>query len=72
MAVSTTDFDAIIIGLASPDEIRKWSPGPRESMAFIIPGASGGTSDEKYSGNTFPALKDQKLPLYWGNMEFSE
>jgi hypothetical protein len=53
-------------------EINKWSLKPKELITFIIPGASGGTSDEKYTGDEFPSLKDQKLPLYWGNMDFSQ
>jgi hypothetical protein len=55
-----------------PEEIRKWSPGPKEELAFLIPAGAGGTSNEKYTGKSFPSLKDQNLPLYWGNMDFSQ
>ena len=56
-----------------------WSDGVRDLMAFVIPGAVGGSNNEKVKGNTQindllrkSGLQAQSfLPLYWGDLAFT-
>ena len=58
-------------GGVAVDFIEQWSPKPRELMDFLVPTASGGTSQEKYTGNEIPELVDATIPAYWGHLTFS-
>lgn len=49
-----------------------WSLHPAELMALISPRFYGGTSQEYYTGNKFPQLKNRAIPGYWGKMPFTQ
>ena len=59
----------------------QWSAGPLDWLTFLIPGAVGGSSNEKWSKTSAMAdafrksgVKvdtDFKLPLYWGALPFT-
>ena len=50
----------------------RWSVHPKELMALISPRFFGGTSQEYYTGNKFPQLKNRVIPGYWGEMPFTQ
>ena len=41
-------------------------------MALISPRFYGGTSQEYYTGDKVPQLKNRKIPGYWGKMPFTQ
>lgn len=59
----------------------QWSASPSDWLAFLIPGALGGSSNEKWSKNSamadafrkngIPVDTDLKLPMYWGKLPFT-
>ena len=51
--------------------IGQWSPAGRELTDLFVPAASGGSSKEKYEGQSAPELSGNELPAYWGKMTFS-
>jgi len=50
----------------------RWSLSPKELMTLIIPRFYGGTSQEVYSGKTYPQLRGREIPGYWGDMPFTQ
>jgi len=54
------------------DYATMWSYSLSEFWNLIVPMFHGGTSNEIYSGNAFPNLKNRQLPTYWGSMPFTQ
>jgi uncharacterized membrane protein (DUF485 family) len=50
----------------------RWSLAPSELLDLVIPRFHGGTSTELYDGKAVPQWRGQKLPLYWGQMPFTQ
>lgn len=50
----------------------RWSLNPKELVTLIIPRFYGGTSQELYTGKTYPSLRGQYIPGYWGDMPFTQ
>ncbi|MEO5581556.1 MAG: YfhO family protein [Saprospiraceae bacterium] len=61
------------------DYAMQWSDGIRDLLAFVIPGAVGGTNNESIKGNksintllrTSGIQPQNALPLYWGDLAFT-
>jgi hypothetical protein len=49
-----------------------WSLSPKELMTLLVPRFYGGTSQEVYSGKTYPQLRGREVPGYWGDMPFTQ
>jgi hypothetical protein len=54
------------------DYAMQWSTHPSETLTWLIPRLYGGTSGEKYSGSSVPALRNRMIPGYWGFMPFTQ
>ncbi len=54
------------------DYATSWSYSVSEFWSLIIPRFHGGTSDEIYTGDAVPALKNRQIPAYWGAMPFTQ
>ena len=54
------------------DYATNWSYSISEFWNLIIPKFHGGTSQEKYSGDSVPQLRDRTIPSYWGSMPFTQ
>jgi len=50
----------------------QWSTAPSEMMTWFLPRFYGGMSQEKYTGNDVPQLKNRDVPGYWGEMPFTQ
>ncbi|GAB4181831.1 MAG: YfhO family protein [Calditrichia bacterium] len=50
----------------------RWSLAPSELLDLVFPRLHGGTSTEIYDGKAVPQWRGQKLPLYWGQMPFTQ
>lgn len=50
----------------------QWSTHPSELLTWFLPRFYGGMSNEKYSGNNVPQLKNREIPGYWGHMPFTQ
>jgi len=57
---------------ASLQYATQWSTAPSELLGWIIPRFYGGMSQEKYTGNKVPQLRNQLIPFYWGHMPFTQ
>ncbi len=54
------------------DYATRWSYSITEFWNLLIPKFHGGTSNEKYTGDSVPQLKNQTIPAYWGSMPFTQ
>ena len=54
------------------DYATRWSLYPAELMTLISPRFFGGTSQETYTGDQFPQLRNRTIPGYWGHMPFTQ
>lgn len=54
------------------DYATRWSLHPAELMALISPRFYGGTSQEIYTGDQYPQLRNRTIPGYWGHMPFTQ
>ncbi len=54
------------------DYATRWSYSLTEFWNLIIPKFHGGTSNELYTGDAVPQLKNQTIPAYWGSMPFTQ
>lgn len=54
------------------DYATNWSYSVSELWNLIIPKFHGGTSNELYTGDAVPQLRNRKLPTYWGSMPFTQ
>lgn len=54
------------------DYATRWSLHPAELMTLISPRFYGGTSQETYTGDQFPQLRNRTIPGYWGHMPFTQ
>jgi len=50
----------------------KWSLDGKGIASFVLPRFAGGLSQETYTGKEYPQLKGRQLPLYWGEMPFTQ
>lgn len=57
---------------ASLEYATQWSTAPSELLTWLFPRFYGGMSQEKYTGNNYPQLKNQLIPFYWGHMPFTQ
>jgi hypothetical protein len=54
------------------DYATSWSYSIPEFWNLVVPKFHGGTSQEVYTGNTVPRLRNQVIPAYWGDMPFTQ
>jgi len=54
------------------DYATRWSLDGKGVLSFVIPRFSGGLSQETYTGNQYPSLKNRAIPGYWGEMPFTQ
>lgn len=54
------------------DYATNWSYSIGEFWNLIIPKFHGGTSQEKYTGDSVPQLKNRTIPAYWGVLPFTQ
>ncbi len=54
------------------DYATMWSYSVSEFWNLIVPKFHGGTSNEIYTGDAYPNLKNRELPTYWGSMPFTQ
>lgn len=54
------------------DYATSWSYTIAEFWNLIIPKFHGGTSQERYTGNAVPQLRNQVIPTYWGELPFTQ
>lgn len=54
------------------DYATRWSLAPSELVDLYVARFHGGTSGELYDGKSVPQWRGQKLPLYWGEMPFTQ
>jgi hypothetical protein len=54
------------------DYATNWSYSTAEFWNLIIPKFHGGTSQELYTGDAVPQLKNKVLPTYWGELPFTQ
>ncbi|MBN2367131.1 MAG: hypothetical protein JXL67_13255 [Calditrichaeota bacterium] len=54
------------------DYATSWSYSVSEFWNLIIPKFHGGTSNEVYTGDSVPQLKNREFPAYWGSMPFTQ
>lgn len=54
------------------DYATRWSLHPAELMTLISPRFYGGTSQETYTGDQYPQLRNRTIPGYWGHMPFTQ
>lgn len=54
------------------DYATRWSYSVDEFWNLIIPKFHGGTSQEVYTGDSVPQLKNRTIPAYWGSMPFTQ
>lgn len=50
----------------------QWSTHPSEVVTWLIPRFLGGMSNEIYSGNEVPQLRNRAIPGYWGKMPMTQ
>ena len=54
------------------DYATQWSYSVSEFWNLIVPKFHGGTSNERYTGNSVPQFKGREIPAYWGSMPFTQ
>jgi hypothetical protein len=54
------------------DYATNWSYSVAEFWNLIIPKFHGGTSQERYTGDAVPQLKNRVIPAYWGELPFTQ
>jgi len=54
------------------DYATQWSYSISELWNLAIAKFHGGTSQEKYSGDSVPQFRDRTIPAYWGTMPFTQ
>ncbi|MEO5582206.1 MAG: hypothetical protein ABIR66_05915 [Saprospiraceae bacterium] len=63
------------------DYAMQWSNGYSDLLSLLSPGATGGSSNEKWPGGSslgkslqaagYPVEKEIRMPLYWGSLPFT-
>ncbi len=72
-SVSISDnVDALDQKGAGFDYATRWSYTVAEFWNLIIPRFHGGTSTEIYTGDAVPQFRNQAVPLYWGDLPFTQ
>jgi len=71
-AISLTEQKTPKSGGVSFDYATSWSYSISGLWDLVIPKFHGGTSQEKYTGNKVPQLKNRIIPAYWGPMPFTQ
>lgn len=78
---STRGGNAVSIDEKAPEQDKKgvgfdyatnWSYSVAEFWNLIIPKFHGGTSQELYTGDAVPQLKNKVVPTYWGELPFTQ
>lgn len=54
------------------DYATSWSYTIAEFWNLIVPKFHGGTSQELYTGNAVPQLRNRVIPTYWGELPFTQ
>jgi hypothetical protein len=54
------------------DYATNWSYSAAEFWNLVIPKFHGGTSQERYTGDAAPQLKNRVIPAYWGELPFTQ
>ncbi len=72
VSINTTDVNTKEKKGVGFDYATQWSYSISEFWNFIIPRFHGGTSNERYTGDAVPQLKNKTIPAYWGTMPFTQ